>query len=267
MAAGDVIVANTKIAAKLCMRTTTNDVVDATTITSDRNIQTISGWVNMDHNSTFHIIANYGDGGVNQALKISYETGKLIRVELAGTVASARWITGTLINRNWVHFAVVRTFEGDGDGSRVAGDCILYTDGTAVTPNFVPTAAIAHTGNTFRIARGVGGSGGAEAKFADFQIHNRVLTATEIANLALGQSIPDGLVHRWVFGDFSDSAPVEAGVSGGATLTKQFSPDMNMIVDDAVEESIRVTRTGANDSFLIARGQGGEVITVGIEEA
>ncbi len=105
----------------------------------------------------------------------------------------------------------------------------------------------------------MGDSGGYYAgALSNVKVWNRVLTTDEIARDYAGTPIPNGLTNRWkLMDDYKDSVGTADGTNSGTYLGIQ---------EDAIAAVIKADRVTANDKYLIAGFNNGQIISTVIEE-
>lgn len=93
---------------------------------------------------------------------------------------------------------------------------------------------------------------------SNVKYYNRALTPAEVILDNAGTTPTVGLVSRWKLDvDYTDSVGDNDGTNSGSRLA---------IVDDAIAAAIAADYTTANDHYMIASGEGGQVVTAIVEE-
>lgn len=264
MAAGDVKVSNTKVRAFNC---NVFDGVDDYVEVPHHPYQLGAYLANGFTISAQIMLRTYGESNVGIILDKSTSNtggdGFVFSVENSGAVERLRIrindsagiasANGSILLTRW--YCVMITVSYD-------SKCNFYINGVlsgAADQVCAQNISAITTTNVMRIGNRVGDTDRSfNGSIKGVKMWNRVLTTAEIAADYARTTPTPGLIHHFKLGgDYADYGMV------GATATNSGS--VAQTVDDNVAVAVKAQRVGANDKWMIYRGQGGQVGTVEIE--
>jgi hypothetical protein len=163
----------------------------------------ISGWIKADDLTNFPVVSKYTSSEWRLAVNASDKLELLLRdsgVETS-SIASDSALTG--YEGEWVHVACTYGGAGPSAASGAAftanmsgGNAVLYVNGVAVAATAVDNASYTGMPNSSTpVYIGRQGTTYAKGEFRQITLHNRELTATEIAELARGNDL--GFADEW----------------------------------------------------------------------
>ena len=166
-----------------------------------------------------------------------------------GAAYRAASTTGDPANRKW--YNIVYTYNG---ANTANSDSQLYIDGVLQTGTGTP-APNATAG--VRIGMDTGGGKIYKGTIGNMKVWSRLLSPTEAITASTGAPV-QGMIHHWKLAtDYKDSVGSNDGTNDGTHFA---------IIDDAIEAAIKADRTTANDTYLLAKGGRGQIVSAVIEE-
>ena len=224
------------------------------------NAMTWSFWAMVDYNDPAGFDVFYMDSNedvANGFMFLSQDFGAspdLIMYYSTGAASTAAAKGDYFLNQynKWIYMTIVVDF--------TAAKVYWYRDGSYLSDSNLTTPV--YPGKDYTKVIGANSDQGSryiQGKISDFRVYNKALSASEIEQLYNGDDITDGLTNRWKLqDDFTDSVGGYDGTNSGSVLG---------IAEDAVAEAISDDRVTANDTFLMASGAGGQIVSAVIEEA
>lgn len=204
------------------------------------------------HSFFFRVLGEGSARGPRMQYRTDNNTFKInIRADGATHTITVENVNTTYTPNRWYHFIVTIN----------PTEAILYIDGVNTASVTMNASVLNYSTQDMWIGQDNNLGYELTGEMSDFRLYNKVLTATQITELAGGRHVSENLVNHWKLdGDATDSVGSANGTVTGA-LAGTF--------DGGVAQDITADRTTANDQYIIAplSKQNMAVMTAIVEEA
>ena len=222
----------------------------------------ISGWIKADDLTNFPVVSKYTSSEWRLAVNASDKLELLLRdsgVETS-SIASDSALTG--YEGEWVHVACTYGGAGPSAASGAAftanmsgGNAVLYVNGVAVAATAVDNASYTGMPNSSTpVYIGRQGTTYAKGEFRQITLHNRELTATEIAELARGNDL--GFSEEWGganggLGTIDETVGVSSWTGSGSITLNNITETANTTVGARANVlKLEATATGSSTTRM-----------------